>query len=119
VRRFGKSSEFNTLDLNLRTIYNAADWLTLEAQQRLSASPNYTTIGGVSVKTSDSRRTEFIAIARVNYPFSGSANLSADVRRTLSTDRNRTFGEALGDRATDNDYWLANISLRKTFGGPR
>lgn len=119
VRRFGKSSEFNTLDLNLRTIYNAADWLSLEAQQRLSASPNYTTLGGVSVKTSDSRRTEFVAIARVNYPFSGSANLSADVRRTLSTDRNRTFGEALGDRATDNDYWLANISLRKTFGGPR
>ncbi len=118
-RRFGKASEFNTLDLNLRTIYSATDWLALEAQQRLSASPNYTTLRGVSVKTSDSRRTEFTAIARVNYPFSGSANLSADIRRTLSTDRNRTFGEALSDRATDNDYWLANLSLRKTFGGPR
>ena len=115
-RRFGKSSEFNTLDLNLRTIYNAADWLALEAQQRLSVSPNYTVLRGASVKTSDSRRTEFTAIARVNYPFSGSANLSADVRRTLSTDRNRTFGEAFSDRASDNDYWLANISLRKTFG---
>jgi hypothetical protein len=115
-RRFGKASEFNTLDLALRTIYNATDWLGFEAQQRLSVSPNSTVQRGISVKTSDSRRTEFTAIARVNYPFSGSANLTADVRRTLATDRNRTFGTAFSDRATNNDYWLASVSLRKTFG---
>jgi hypothetical protein len=117
-RRFGKSSEFNTLDLSLRAIYNPADWLALEAQERLSASPNYTVVAGNSIRTSDSRRTEFTAIARVNYPFSGSANLSADIRRTLGTDRSRSFGEAPSDRAINNDYWLANLSLRKTFGGP-
>jgi hypothetical protein len=117
-RRFGKSSEFNTLDLSLRAIYNAADWLALEAQQRLSASPNYTIASGQAIRTSDSRRTEFTAIARVNYPFSGAANLSADIRRTLATDRSRSFGESVSDRSTNNDYWLANVSLRKTFGGP-
>ena len=118
VRRFGKASEFNTLDLTLRTIYNAADWLALEAQQRLSASPNSTVLNGQTVKTSDSRRTEFTAIARVNYPFSGSASLNADVRRTMTTDRNFTYGDVVTDRSTDTDYWLVSASLRKTFGGP-
>ena len=116
-RFFGKSSAFNTLDLNLRTIYTASDWLSLEAQQRLSVNPNYTVLEGDEIKTSESRRTEFTAIARVNYPFSGSANVNADIRRTLGTDRNLSFGAAPSDRATDNDYWLATISLRKTFGG--
>ena len=118
-RRFGKSSEFNTLDLSLRAVYNAADWLVLEAQERLSASPNYTVAGGQTIRTNESRRTEFTGTARVNYPFSGSANLSADVRRTLSTDRNRVFGDLPTDRATNGDYWLATISLRKSFGGPK
>jgi hypothetical protein len=118
-RRFGKSSEFNTLDLNLRTIYTATDWLTLEAQQRMSSSPNFTVVEGQSIKTTDSRRTEFTGISRVSYPFNRSASLNADVRRTLATDRNRTFGEVQGARSTNNDFWLATMSFRKTFGGPR
>lgn len=115
-RRFGKSSEFNSLDLNLRTIYTATSWLTLEGQQRLSSSPNFTIIDGQPVRTTESRRTEFTGVARVNYPFSAASGLNADIRRTLATDRNRTFGDTPGDRFNDNDYWLVTMSLRKTFG---
>ena len=46
------------------------------------------------------------------------SSFTADVRRTLATDRSRTFGSSLADKSTDNDYWLANVSLRKSFGGP-
>ncbi len=117
-RFYGKSSEFNTLDLSLRTIYTATDWLTLEAQERLSVSPNFTVSEGQSVKTNESRRAEFTGIARINLPLSGSAFLNGDVRRTLATDRQLTYGSAPTDRYNDNDYWLANIAFRKTFGGP-
>jgi hypothetical protein len=51
-------------------------------------------------------------------PLGGSASLNGDVRRTMATDRQLTYGGAPTDRANDNDYWLANISFRKTFGGP-
>ena len=116
-RFYGKSSEFNSLDLGLKTNYTATKWLTLEAQQRLSVNPNYTVIGGKSIKTNESRRTEFTGVARISYPFGPSASFNADVRRTLATDRSRTFGTSLADKATDNDFWLASLSLRKSFGG--
>ena len=117
-RFYGKSSEFNTLDLSLRTIYNATDWLALEAQERLSVSPNFTVSEGATIKTNESRRTEFTGVARLNLPLGGSASLNGDVRRTLGSDRNLTYGAAPTDRSSDNDYWLANLSFRKTFGGP-
>lgn len=117
-RFYGKSSEFNTLDLNLRAIYTATTWLTLEAQERLSVSPNYTVSAGQSVKTNETRRTEFTGVARIALPMGPSAGLNGDIRRTLATDRQQSFGTVPIDRATDNDYWLASISFRKTFGGP-
>jgi hypothetical protein len=117
-RTFGKSSEFNTLDLSLRTIYTATDWLTLEAQERLSVSPTLTVSEGATVKTNESRRTEFTGVARLNLPMGRSAGLTGDIRRTLATDRQLTFGATPIDRANDNDYWLVNVSFRKAFGGP-
>ncbi len=115
VRRFGKSSEFNTKDLSLRLQYVAAPWLTVEAQERLAVNPNFTFEEGVSTKTSESRRTEFTATARFNYPLSPKASINGDVRRILATDRTLTFGAAPSDRAVDNDYWIGTASMRLSF----
>jgi hypothetical protein len=111
-RRFGKANEFNSFDLNLRAAYAPKSWLTLEAQERLTSSPNYTFARGVGTKTTESRRTEFTVLARTNYAFSSTASLSGDVRRILSTDRSRTFGAFPSDRSVDNDYWFGTISFR-------
>ncbi len=116
-RSFGKSSEFNTLDLGLRTIYTATDWLALEAAERLSVSPTLTVSEGEAIKTNESRRTEFTAIARLNLPMGSSSGLTGDIRRTMATDRQLTYGGTPTDRANNNDYWLVNIAFRKSFGG--
>lgn len=115
VRRFGKSSEFNTSDLGLRLQYIASDWLTAEISQRLSVNPNYTYAEGVSTKINETRRNEFTATARFNYPFSKNASITGDVRRTLATDRTQTFGAQPGDRSVNNDYWLGTASMRVAF----
>ena len=74
-RRFGKANEFNTFDLNLRAVYSPRSWLTLEAQERLTSSPNYTFARGVGTKTTESRRTEFTLLARSSYAFSSTASV--------------------------------------------
>ena len=60
---------------------------------------------------------EFTGIARLNLPMGASSGLTGDIRRTMATDRQLTYGGTPTDRANDNDYWLVNISFRKTFGG--
>jgi hypothetical protein len=36
----------------------------------------------------------------------------------MATDRQLTYGNTPSDRSSDNDYWLVNLSFRKSFGGP-
>jgi len=115
VRRFGKASELNTLDLVLREQYLANANLTFEISQRLSVSPQFEFTGLDGHKTSENRRNEFTLLSRFNYPLSKRASLNADVRRILATDRNRTFGTTPVDRSTNTDYWLVNAAFRMEF----
>jgi hypothetical protein len=114
-RRFGKANEFNSFDLNLRAVYTPKSWLTLEAQERLTSSPNYTFAHGVGTKVTESRRTEFTLLGRTSYSFSRRATLNGDLRRILSTDRSRSFGVIPSDVPTNNDYWFGTISFRMEF----
>ena len=115
VRRFGKASEFNALDLVLREQYLANEFLTFEISQRLSVSPQFEFTGLEGHKTTENRRNEFTLLSRFNYPLSTKASLNADVRRILATDRNRTFGTTPVDRSTNGDYWLVNAAFRMEF----
>ena len=115
LRRFGKASEFNTLDLVLREQYLANEYLTLEISQRLSVNPQYEFTGLDGHKTSENRRNEFTLLGRFNYPLSVRASLTADIRRILATDRNKTFGTNPTDRSTNGDYWLVNAGFRMEF----
>jgi hypothetical protein len=115
VRRFGKSSEFNTLDLLLREQYQANDIASFEISQRLAVNPNYTYANGQSTKINETRRNELTFLARLNYPMSKRAALNGDVRRVLATDRQRAFGASTVNTSTNGDYWLATISFRMEF----
>lgn len=111
VRRFGKSSEFNTLDLLLREQYQATSFATFEISQRLAVNPNYQFENGHSRKINETRRNELTLVARINYPMGARSSLSGDVRRVLATDRQRSFGTSPTDASTNSDYWLANLSF--------
>jgi len=115
VRRFGKSSEFNTFDLLLREQYQANNIASFEISQRLAVNPNYTYADGKSTKINESRRNELTFLARLNYPMSKRATLNGDVRRVLATDRQRAFGASTVNTSTNGDYWLATISFRMEF----
>jgi hypothetical protein len=115
VRRFGKSSEFNTLDLTLTESYSPSSYATFEISQRLSVNPQFQFANGVSTKTSESRRDELTFVGRFNYPIGKKASLNADVRRVLATDRQRTFGSTLQDRSNNTDYWLVSAGFRMEF----
>jgi hypothetical protein len=115
LRRFGKSSEFNTLDLVLREQYLANENLTFEVSQRLSVNPQFEFTGLDGHKTSENRRNELTFLTRFNYPLSVRAGLNADVRRILATDRNRTFGTTPVDRSTNGDYWLVTAGFHMDF----
>ena len=115
VRRFGKSTEFNTLDLSLRAQYQLSSFSSFEIGQRLAVNPSYSFEEGVSSKTNESRRNEFTLAARFNYPFSRAATLNGDIRRVLATDRQITFGASPSDRSTNQDYWFASASFRMEF----
>jgi hypothetical protein len=115
VRRFGKSTEFNTLDLVLREQYTPNPALTFEISQRLSVNPQYEFTGLEGAKTSESRRNEFTFLSRFNYPLGKKATLNADLRRILATDRSKTYGTQSTDRTTNGDYWLVNASFRMEF----
>jgi hypothetical protein len=57
IRRFGKSTEFNTLDLVLREQYTPTPTLTFEISQRLSVNPQYEFTGTEGAKTVESGGT--------------------------------------------------------------
>jgi hypothetical protein len=115
VRRFGKASEFNTLDLLLREQYQANSIASFEISQRLAVNPNYTYADGKSTKINETRRNEFTLLARLNYPMGKRASLNGDVRRVLATDRQRAFGTSTVNTSTNGDYWLATLSFRMEF----
>jgi hypothetical protein len=115
VRRFGKSSEFNTLDLTLREQYSPSSYASFEISQRLSVNPQFTFVGTQGSKISETRRNELTFVARFNYPFGKRASLNGDVRRVLATDRQRTFGGTTRDTSTNADYWLASAGFRMEF----
>jgi hypothetical protein len=115
IRRFGKSSEFNTLDLVLREQYTPNPLLTFEISQRLSVNPQYEFTGLEGSKTSENRRNELTFLSRFNYPLGNKASLNADLRRILATDRNRTFGTIPTDRSVNGDYWLVSAAFRMEF----
>ena len=115
IRRFGKSSEFNTLDLVLRELYTPMPALTFEVSQRLSVTPQFEFTGVEGAKTSENRRNELTFLSRFNYPLGKKATLNADVRRILATDRSKTFGVQTTERTTNGDYWLVNAAFRMEF----
>ncbi len=115
VRRFGKSSEFNTFDLLLREQYQPSSILSLEISQRLAVNPNFQFSDGRSTKINETRRDELTFLARMTYPMSKRAGLNGDVRRVLATDRQRAFGAAPVTTSTSSDYWLATLSFRMEF----
>lgn len=115
IRRFGKSSEFNTLDLVLREQYLANQNLTFEISQRLSVNPQFDFTGLEGHKTTENRRNELTFLSRFNYPLSVRAGLNADIRRILATDRARTFGTTPDDRSTNGDYWLVTAGFHMEF----
>ncbi|MEP7029114.1 MAG: hypothetical protein ABI960_11000 [Candidatus Eisenbacteria bacterium] len=115
VRRFGKSSEFNTFDLLLREQYQANSILSLEISQRLAVNPNFQFADGRSTKINETRRDELTFLARMTYPMSKRAGLNGDVRRVLATDRQRSFGVTPTNSSTNSDYWLATLSFRMEF----
>jgi hypothetical protein len=115
VRRFGKTSDFNTLDLTLREQYQPTSVATFEVSERLAVNPSFSFRNGSSRKISETRRDELNFIARLNYPFSKTANLTGDIRRILATDVQRTFGDAPANSATNSDYWLITMSLHMEF----
>jgi hypothetical protein len=115
VRRFGKSSEVNTLDLTLREAYTPSSFVSFEISQRLSVNPTFQFTAGHGEKSGETRRNELTFLARFNYPFSAKASLNGDVRRVLATDRQRIFGATTSDRSTNSDYWLASAGFRMEF----
>jgi len=115
VRRFGKTSDFNTLDLTLREQYTPNPVATFEVSERLAVNPSFNFQRGISRKISETRRDELNFIARLNYPFNKQANLSGDVRRILATDRQNTFGAEATHSSTNSDYWLVTMSFHMEF----
>jgi len=115
VRRFGKTSDFNTLDLTLREQYQPTSVATFEVSERLAVNPSFNYSRGVSRKTSETRRDELNFIGRLNYPFNARANLSGDIRRILATDRAHTFGGEGTLTSTNSDYWLVTLSFHMEF----
>ncbi len=115
VRRFGKTSDFNTLDLTLREQYTPTPVATFEVSERLAVNPSFNFQRGVSRKISETRRDELNFIARLNYPFNKRANLSGDIRRILATDVQRTFGVPPTHSSTNSDYWLVTMSFHMEF----
>jgi hypothetical protein len=115
VRRFGKTSDFNTLDLTLREQYQPTSVATFEVSERLAVNPSFNYTRGVSHKISETRRDELNFIGRLNYPFNNRANLSGDIRRILATDRAHTFGPEGTQTSTNSDYWLVTLSFHMEF----
>jgi hypothetical protein len=115
-RLFGKTGGAEQYDLLLRLVYRPLPWLNGELSQQSFISRNLSESQGVERITSETERNTFAFRVGASHDFGSGSSLSFNIRRSLTSDQNRT-NTFIPTPAIirEDDLWQVTSSFRTFF----